>query len=278
MAHRVEFGGCTFAYTVRGEADPVVFIQGAGLHGDGWLPQTESLSARFRCLTFDNRGMAGSQPTGAPVTIQQMASDTLAIMDAAGFEAAHVVGHSMGGVIAQQIALTRPERVRSLSLLCTSARGADAMRASWKLVWPSMRSRMGSRRMRRFALLEIVMPPEYLRTQDRDALAVRLAPIFGHDLAESPTIAMRQINALVRFDARTRLAALSGIPTLVLSASQDVIFPPRCGRRLAALIPGAKYLEVANAAHGVTIQCAEDVNNALSEHFWSAKLAARAGY
>src|SRR5690348_5898738 len=119
MAQRVEFAGCTFAYSVRGEGEPVVFIQGAGLHGDGWLPQTESLSARFRCLTFDNRGIAKSQPAGAPVTIQQMASDTLAVMDAAGFGAAHVVGHSMGGVIAQQIALTRPERVRSLSLLCT---------------------------------------------------------------------------------------------------------------------------------------------------------------
>jgi pimeloyl-ACP methyl ester carboxylesterase len=273
VAHRVEFGGCTFVYTVQGEGDPVVFIQGVGLHGDGWLPQMESLSAGFRCLTFDNRGMAQSQPAGAPVTIEQMASDTLAVMEAAGFGAAHVVGHSMGGVIAQQIALARPERVRSLSLLCTSARGADATRPSWKLVWPSMRSRMGSRRMRRHAFLEIVMPLEFLRTQDRDLLAGRLAPIFGHDLAESPPITMRQLNALIRFDARLRLAGLSGIPTLVLSASEDVIFPPRCGRRLAALIPGARYLEIANAAHGVTMQCAEEVNNALSAHFRSAAQA-----
>jgi pimeloyl-ACP methyl ester carboxylesterase len=276
MAHRVEFAGCSFAYNVRGEGEPAVFIQGVGLHGDGWLPQTEFLSATFRCLTFDNRGMAQSQPAGASITVEQMASDTLAIMDAAGFGAAHVIGHSMGGVIAQQIALTYPQRVRSLSLLCTSARGADATRLSWRLLWPSMRSRMGSRRMRRLAFLEIVMPPEYLSTQEPDVLAERLSPIFGHDLAESPPVTIRQLNALMRFDARTRLAGLGGIPTLVLSATQDVIFPPRCGRRLAAGIPGARYLEVANSAHGVTIQRAGEVNNALSEHLGSVKQFAAA--
>jgi pimeloyl-ACP methyl ester carboxylesterase len=278
MAHRVEFAGCSFAYSVRGEGEPVVFIQGVGLHGDGWLPQTEALSARFRCLTFDNRGMAQSQPAGAAIRVEQMASDTLAIMDAAGFDTAHIIGHSMGGVIAQQIALSHARRVRSLSLLCTSARGADATRLSWRLLSPSMRSRIGSRRMRRRAFLEIVMPPEYLRTEDRDSLAELLAPIFGHDLAESPRITIRQLHALIRFDARSRLARLSGIPTLVLSASEDVIFPPRCGRRLAGGIPGARYVEVANSAHGVTIQCAEQVNNALFEHLGAAKQFAAAQY
>ncbi len=250
-------------WKVVGQGDPVVFIQGVGLHGDGWLPQTAALSSRFRCLTFDNRGIGQSPLADAPITIEQMAADTLEIMNAAGFDAAHIVGHSMGGVIAQQIALTAPKRVRSLSLLCTSARGSDATRLSGKMIWLGLRSRVGSRRMRRYAFLEITMPADYLATQNRDALAERLAPIFGHDLADSPPIVMKQLSALKSFDVTARLAELTGIPTLVLSAKHDIIFPPACGRALAAGIPGARYVEVPEAAHGVTIQCPDLINAAL---------------
>ncbi len=260
-------------WKVVGQGDPVVFIQGVGLHGDGWLPQTSVLSSRFRCLTFDNRGIGQSPVAGAPITIEQMAADTLEVMDAAGFDAVHIVGHSMGGVIAQQIALTAPKRVRSLALLCTSARGSDATRLSGKMIRLGLRSRVGSRRMRRHAFLEITMPPDYLATQNRDALAGRLAPLFGHDLADSPPIVMKQLNALKRFDATARLAELARIPTLVLSAKHDIIFPPACGRALAAGLPGAKYIEVPDAAHGVTIQCPEVVNDGLLSHFTGTRLA-----
>jgi pimeloyl-ACP methyl ester carboxylesterase len=254
-------------WKVAGKGDPVVFIQGVGLHGDGWLPQTSVLKSRFRCLTFDNRGIGQSPIDGAPISIEQMAADTLDVMNAAGFDAAHIVGHSMGGVIAQQIALTAPKRVRSLALLCTSARGSDATRLSGKMIWLGLRSRVGSRRMRRRAFLEITMPADYLATQNCDTLAKLLAPIFGHDLADSPPIVMKQLSALKRFDATARLAELAGIPTLVLSAKHDLIFPPRCGQALAAGIPGAKYIEVPDAAHGVTLQCPDIVNDALFRHF-----------
>lgn len=138
-----DVAGCSLAYKVQGQGPPVVFIQGVGLHGDGWLPQTAFLSSEFRCLTFDNRGVGRSNPPGAPITVGRMASDTLAVMDAAGFDAAHLVGHSLGGIVAEQIALANPERVMSLSLLCTSARGSDATRLRWKLMWLGLRSRVG---------------------------------------------------------------------------------------------------------------------------------------
>ncbi len=237
----------------------MVFIQGVGLHGDGWLPQTLALGQRFRCLSFDNR-------QEGTITVESMARDTLALMDAVGMPAAHLVGHSFGGVVAQQIAFTAPERVLSLSLLCTSAVGADATRLSSKMLWLGVRSRLGSRRMRRLAFLEIVLSAEDLKGQDRDALATEMEPLFGHDLADSPPSVMRQLGALKRFNGTARLRELSAIRTLVLSAEHDLIFPPRCGRALAAGIAGSKYVEVRGAAHGVTIQHAETVNRELVSH------------
>lgn len=271
ISESFESRGCLLHYKRVGAGEPVVFIQGVGLHGDGWLPQTQSLSSEFECVTFDNRGMGMSQPAGTAITVQQMAEDALSVMDAAGIGSAHLVGHSLGGVVALQTALSAPERVKSLSLLCTSARGADATQVSMRMAWLGLRSRVGSRRMRAQAFLEIVMPPSYLAGQDCDALADRLKPLFGHDLADTPPIVMRQLGALKRFDARARLAELKGIPTLVVSAAEDVLFPPRCGRALAEEIPGARFVELDGVAHGMTIQSAERVNQLLLQHLKSAE-------
>ncbi len=268
----VESRGCSLTYKMEGSGNPVVFIQGVGLHGDGWLPQTRTLGSHFRCLTFDNRGMGRSQPVGTEITVEQLAEDTLAVMDAAGIGAAHIVGHSLGGVIALQIALTARQKVKSLALLCTSSRGSHATRLTLSMMWLGLRSRVGTRRMRAHAFLEIVLPASYLANQDRDLLAARLEPLFGHDLAESPPIVMQQLKALKRFDATARLPELAGIPTVVLSAAEDLIFPSAFGRELTDGIPGARFVEIAHAAHGVTIQCAEAVNRVLLEHFSTMEL------
>src|SRR4051812_4224163 len=121
----MEYQGCRFSYSSCGSGEPVVFIQGVGVHGSGWGPQVEAFSATYRCISFDNRGIGGSQPAGMRITVEQMAADTLAVMDDAGIGSAHIVGHSLGGLVAQQIALQNRERVKSLALLCTTARGAD---------------------------------------------------------------------------------------------------------------------------------------------------------
>src|SRR5687768_4749782 len=122
---QLEHRGCKLSYCIAGNGPPVLMIQGAGMHGDGWLPQIEGLADQYRCLRFDNRGMGKSQPFGAAITIEQMAEDARVIMDAEGWQSAHVAGHSMGGLIALHLALSEPKRVRSLALLCTFARGSE---------------------------------------------------------------------------------------------------------------------------------------------------------
>lgn len=273
----LESQGCRLSYGVEGEGEPVLLVQGVAVQGEAWRPQVDGLAARYRCLWFDNRGLGRSQPRGAPLSVARMAEDALHLLDAQGWDAAHVVGHSLGGLIAQHLALTARERVRSLSLLCTFARGRDVTRPSLAMIWLGLRSRLGTRRQRRLAFLRIVMPPEVLAHADLDALAERLGHLFGHDLADSPPITLEQMAAMGAYDATPRLGELVGVPTLVVNAEHDPIATPRLGRALAAGIPGARYQEISAASHGVPLQLPERINALLHEHFTEARSARSGG-
>jgi pimeloyl-ACP methyl ester carboxylesterase len=265
----LERDGCRLFYDVRGDGPPVLLIQGVGVHGDGWSPQIDGLRDRYSCLSFDNRGMGRSQPLAGPLTIDRMADDALAIMDAVGWDAAHVVGHSMGGLVALELALKARERVRSLSLLCTFADGGVPTRLSPRMMWIGTLARVGSRRSRRRAFLRIVMPPDALAAADRDALAEQLGGLFGHDIADQPPVVMKQLGAMRGYDLTSRLPELGSIPTLVVSATHDPIAPPYAGRAIAAGVPGARYVEIPDASHGVPVQHADRINDLLLEHFAS---------
>lgn len=267
----VELSGCRLSFSVQGDGPPVVFIQGVGVNGSGWTPQVEELRSEFRCLAFDNRGIGASQPLGTAITVEQMARDTLGLMSHLGWESAHLVGHSLGGPVALEVALTAPRRVRSLCLLCTLARGRNATRLTWRMLRLGLGSRIGTRRSRRRAFLKIVMPEDALRGIDQDALAAQLAPLFGHDIADQPPVAMKQLSALSAYDATDRVYGIVGIPTLVMSAAHDPIAPPVNGRALAAAIPGARYVEFEDASHGLPIQHAARVNQLLRQHLDSAE-------
>src|SRR6185436_1716378 len=117
MTRSVEFHGCHLSYSLEGDGPPVILIQGVGVCGAGWQPQVRTLRSSFQCLTFDNRGIGDSQPAGAAITVPQMAEDAFHLMDQAGWDSAHVVGHSLGGPVALEMAQMQPGRVRSLSLL-----------------------------------------------------------------------------------------------------------------------------------------------------------------
>jgi pimeloyl-ACP methyl ester carboxylesterase len=263
----VQHNSCALHYRRRGASGPVVlFIQGVGVHGDGWLPQTTALSDAFRCLTFDNRGMGRSQPAGAPITVAQMAEDALAVLDAAGASTAHVVGHSLGGLVALHVAARSPARVRSLSLLCTFPSGREAAPLSWPLLWHGTRSRVGTRTARATAFLQLVLPPGTISSADTMA---RYATLFGHDLADQPPVASAQLRALRQARTPVDATALAPIPTLVVSARHDPIAPPRAGRAIVRHLPHARYEEVADASHALPISHADTVNTLLRTH-WRA--------
>jgi pimeloyl-ACP methyl ester carboxylesterase len=268
--------GVDLYYEVTGQGVPLLLIQGVGVVGEGWRPQVDALKQRFQTLIFDNRGIGKSVPCTGPISIEAMAEDARALMDTAGWESAHVVGHSMGGVIAQQLALDAPRRVRSLSLLCTFARGKDAARLTPWVLWVTLRTRIGTRRMRRRAFLEMICPPAALRSTDTDVLAARFAALIGRDLADQPPILMKQLMAMGRHNSCSRLGELRDIPTLVVSAEHDRIALPRYGQMLGNSIPGAQFELLRDASHGVTIHAPERVNDLLLRFLGSVEAAQRA--
>ncbi|MBX9624039.1 MAG: alpha/beta hydrolase [Gemmataceae bacterium] len=271
--HVVDHKGCPLAYWLVGGGPPVLFIQGVGVAAAGCQPQVDGLSDRFQMLTFDNRGIGRSVPAGGPLSVEQMADDARAVMDAAGWASAHVVGHSLGGPAAVELALTHPGRVRSLALLCTFATGRKVGPLSWRLIWAASRSQLGPRRVRRRAFLELIWSPDALRVADRDKLADEVSAVFGRDLADPPAATHDQLKAMKGCDCASRLGEVRA-PTLVLSGAHDPIAPPALGRALAAGITGARYVEWADASHAAPVQFPDRTNTLLAEHFARADLPA----
>lgn len=124
--------------------------------------------------------------------------------------------------------------------------------------------------MRRHAFLSLVLSHQAFATADKDAWAERLAPLFGHDLADQPAVVMKQVRAMSRFDAFDKIGQLGHIPTLVVSAEQDGIARVPYGKQLASAIPGAQFVEIANASHGVPIEDANQINKLLLTQFAKA--------
>ena len=269
MTCAIRHRGCDLVYDIRGSGAPVIFIQGVGVHGAGWAPQVDELAPNFRCLSFDNRGIGRSQPVDESLSVEQMADDTLAIMNAAGWNSAHVVGHSLGGLVAIQLALIARQRVRSLSLLCTFANGRAVAPLSARMMWSGLRSRVGTRTMRRRGFLSLLMPPGVLSETEQDSLAVELAPLFGHDLADQPKIINLQLRAMRAADLSGRLRELAGKPILVMSGAHDPIAPPKLGRAISRAIVGARYEEFPDSSHALPIHRAARANALLRDHLLS---------
>ena len=269
----LDVSGASLYYERTGSGSPVLLIQGAGAAGSAWRPQTEELSREFHCLSFDNRGIGRSTTSAAALTIEQMAADARVLLDHAGWDSAHVVGHSMGGLIAQQLALDARDKVRSLALLCTFEKGPQAARVTPSVIWMGLRTRVGTRAMRRRGFLHMLFPGQFLASQPVNTLADRVGKLVGRDLADSPPILMKQLAAMRSYDSSSRLEQLSGIPTLVASAQHDPIARPQFGRQLSARVPGSSYIEIPDASHGVTMQLPAKINDLLRLHFRRADAA-----
>ena len=251
--------GARIAWSSDGDesAPAVLLVMGLAYPAAMWFRLVPGLAERYRVLRLDNRGagLTGDVP-GAPYTVETMAADCIAVLDAAGVEQAHVVGISMGGLIAQELALTAPERVRSLGLVATHPGIAHAV------INPEALALVTSGRadMTPQEAAEVSIPFNYAPSTPRERIeedwAVRLplaCSLAGYTAQVQGTIPW------TRYDDLGQVAA----PTLVLHGELDALVPPENGRRIAERIPGAEHVTVPEANHVLMTDQPEQVQKVL---------------
>lgn len=264
--------GTRIHYQRFGKADgaPVLLIQGLGADSGSWLLQRFPFGGRFRCIAPDNRGAGRSDVPPGPYDLEVMATDLLAVLDAEGVESAHVVGVSMGGILAQVLAVRFPERVRSLVLSCTACHH-HAWRIELLEEWAAAARTVGMRAFMGEGLRWIVGS----RAMRRFWPAMRLFGPVAFDISAEAFVA--QIEAILAMDDGLRAELVDvAVPTLVIVGSQDVLTPLGDSEELASLIPGARLAVVRGGAHGFMVEKASAFNSTIVD-FLTEVAAAQAG-
>jgi 3-oxoadipate enol-lactonase len=263
--------GTKVAYHTYGRPDgePILLIQGLGADSRGWSLQRIALQRRFRCIAIDNRGVGGSAGAPFPLSLDQMASDAIEVLDLEGIESAHVMGASMGGAISQFIAVAYPERVRSLVLACTACRHHEWRRELLR-EWADRVLERGMGALASDGLHWLVDP----RLHRRFGLWLNLmARIL---LQATPEAFAAQVDAILAADddLRFELASVRA-PSLVITGSQDLLTPFGDAEELAELLPTSRLFELRGAGHALMVLAPNAYNRAIMEFLGEVTTPAR---
>ena len=231
-------------YKREGAGTPLLFISGLGGDHQVWAPVVERLKHRYECIRFDNRGIGQSSRPRNGYTVSNQTQDVLGLLDALSVSQAHIVGQSMGGMIAQNIALLRPRLVRSLVLLASSA--AMDSRTNYSI---SSRIIM-QKRMTRYEYFRAIVPwffgPE---TLSKPGFVENWAKKAASNPSRQSINAFSQLaGGIAEFDGRAQLKNIRQ-PTLVMVGEQDILTPPYMSRALAEGIPGAELVVFPGRGH-----------------------------
>jgi pimeloyl-ACP methyl ester carboxylesterase len=234
--------GVPIFWRESGNGEPLLLIMGLGYPSDMWHHIEPKLAAHFRTIVFDNRGIGKSGTGSGPQPMSTMAADAVAVLDAAGVKSAHVLGVSMGGYIAQELALQFPQRVRSLVLGSTACGGEHTIKADEEVIdLVKARVNMSPEQGIRVLIPYIYDAQTPAERIDAD-LAIRLRTYPATDTYTA------QLQAIWEWESYGRLGQLR-MPTLILHGKHDRLVPPENGRLLAEKIPGARLEMLSNASH-----------------------------
>ena len=235
--------GAKLYWNEQGSGPPVLLIMGLSFTHDMWFRVLPILSTSYRTIYFDNRGMGRSDVPHGRYAMRRMAQDAAAVLDAAGVPAAHIIGASMGGMIAQELALRHPQRVLSLILGCTSYGGLLAR-------WPSLShvprqvqlTGDNARMQREQALIPLLYSPSTPPELIEEDLRVRSQCTW------TSRGFWGQFSGILLWNSYRRLPQINA-PTLVVHGAEDRLVPPANGRVVAKRIPGARFELLPKAGH-----------------------------
>jgi pimeloyl-ACP methyl ester carboxylesterase len=255
----IVYRGRPIEYELQGEGSqpPLVLSTGTGGSFKGWLPlQAAELSQNRRLLLYNHRGVGASEDDGQRFTTGDLADDLVGLLDALSLPEVDLLGAFMGGMAAQELALTHPSRVRRLILTGTYAR-ADAKRRMLLDHWASFAARDGSMEtMARERMLWSLQDDTLAQT---DLIEGMMEHLTRRGIPFTADLFARQCQACMEHDTYDRLPALDQ-PTLVISGRLDQLTPPKFHRELAEEMPNARLTTLRYAAHLVMVEAAERFN------------------
>jgi pimeloyl-ACP methyl ester carboxylesterase len=258
MSFAVSSDGARIHYEVAGSGPPVLLIMGLGSNAYGWYRTIPWLRERYRTIALDNRGTGRSDVPAGAYTLAQMAADAAAVLEAAGHPAAHLLAASLGGMIAQRFALAYPERVASLTLLCTTPGGVHAARASEEVM--AALAQGGEDPSTVYRRNAWFLYGEGTRTHHPERIEEDVE--YRSKIPTQPAGYFGQLQAAMLHDAWDELGSIAA-PTLVVHGEADLLVPAANGRLLAERIPGAELVLVPGAGHMLQADALDPVREAV---------------
>ncbi|MFW6125579.1 MAG: alpha/beta fold hydrolase [Chloroflexota bacterium] len=245
----VKVGGTSIHYDVYGAGETVVLISGFGSNSRGWFLEIPTFSPEFQVVTMDNRGTGRSDKPDIPYTMEMLAGDVVAVLDDVGADAAHAYGVSMGGMIAQELALRYPDRVISLVLGCTSCGGSHSARPGAEVaefLFDTERMRQLTPEQGARESFPFLFSQEFIDSNPE--LMDQFVAQRTKEVTPLRTYA-RQGQAIAGHDTYDRLRDIK-VPTLVIAGTADRLVPVENSRILASRIPNAKLVLLEGMGHG----------------------------
>jgi pimeloyl-ACP methyl ester carboxylesterase len=255
-------------YEEHGSGEPLLLIMGLAADSMAWLFQVPELSKHYRTIVFDNRGVGRSSKPAGPYTISQMADDTAGLIDVLGIAHAHVVGVSMGGMIAQELALRHPRLVRGLVLACTYPEPDADIERQREFSVGELGGRVSAggdiqidlKALDPMAFFQQLLPLAFNQEFIEKELP-KIIPLFANALQYgfSMEAILGQVAAVMSHKATDRLHQITA-PTLVITGDADRLVPPVNSEILAKHIPGARLVKVPGGSHGFNFETPEVFN------------------
>ncbi len=254
---RISIGNGSLYYERHGIGFPVIFVTGLAGFASFWHYQVAAFAKRYDVVTYDHRGIGESDPIHGVYTIDRMAADLIALMNALGIERAHVVGHSTGGALAQILAIEHPKRLASI-VLSASWTKADAYFRRLFALRKDILQRLGPSAYVQASTL--LLYPSWWIARNNEKLRQAEAQSLA---AFAPTeIVASRIDAILAFDRTAQLSRIK-TPTLVVGAEDDVVTPAYFSEELARLIPGAEVKIFPRGGHSFTEVRPREFNQAV---------------
>jgi 3-oxoadipate enol-lactonase len=251
-------------YEVRGEGFPVLLISGLGGGTWSWYGQAPYFQRCYRTIAADNRGAGRSAMPAGPYRMEQFAADLVGILDHLQVEQTFVLGLSMGGMIAQELTLMAPERVRGLVLGCTHCGGTQRIGPPAEVLARFANNQGLTQEQIVDKNIGFFFSARCRETQPELVAAYRKVQVEA-PLQPEPAF-LAQLAAIRSFDCCARLQRISA-PTLVITGTEDMLVPPQNADLLVRLIAHAELVKIPGAGHALHAECAGQLNALVDDFF-----------